>query len=105
MEIELHFPALPYDAVHAIFPAAETLTSPDSAVTTGLIRSMQQLNETIVMEQSIPHGKGACKLVLPDTALVGRSILSFAPTWQLWSGTSEDGSLRTMITGLQRVSW
>ena len=99
MQIEITFKAVPYDALLAIFPEAETHHSPDGRVTTGLVRSMYSLNTQLEMESVIPHGKGCCKLVLPDSALVGRSILSFTPTWQIWSKISETGALETLLSG------
>ena len=83
MQIKLSFKAIPYDAMVELFPVAETMTSPSGAVTTGLIRNMHTPNQQINMEKVLPHGKGCCKLVLPETAMVGRSVLSFSPNWQI----------------------
>ena len=100
MQIELSFKAIPYAAMLQVFPAAETHISPDRQVTIGLIRSMEVLNHEMKMETVLPHcGMGCCKLVLPETALVGRSVLSFAPTWQIWSKTHPSGVLETMLSG------
>ena len=98
MIIELTFKAIPYEAMLQVFPSCETHHSPDGAVTTGLIRSMGTLDSTIKMEQNMAHGLGCCKLVLPDTALVGRSILAFAPTFQIWTKVTEFGALETMLS-------
>ena len=99
MKIELSFKAIPYEAMLAIFPSAETLVSPEGNVTIGLIRSMATLNTEMNMESVLVHGKGCCKLAIPETALVGRSVLSFAPTWQIWSRTAQSGALETMLSG------
>ena len=98
MVIELAFKAIPYEAMIQLFPGSETHQAPTGNVTTGLTRSMYALNDQIQMENVLVHGKGCCKLVLPDAALVGRSILSFAPTLTIWSKTADSGALETILT-------
>ena len=99
MVIELSFKGIPYQAMLQIFSTAETHKSPEGDVTTGLIRSMAQLNQEIQMETVLAQGMGCCKLVLPGDALVGRSVLSFAPTWTIWSKTAPSGAVETILSG------
>ena len=61
----------------------ERHASPDGWTETGFVRSMERLNNLITMPEAM-FGVGCCKLVLPPDARVGRAILSFAPTWQVW---------------------
>lgn len=99
MKIELNFKAIPFSAMVRLFSGAETHTSPEGNVMVGLIRCMELLNDSMHMEEVLQNGMGCCKLVVPESALVGRSVLSFAPTWQIWSKASESGALETIISG------
>ena len=50
-----------------------------------VIRGMDDLFDSIAMETlpHMQHGLGCTKLVLPNSALVGRTLLSFAPTFRI----------------------
>ena len=84
MDVRLELQGIPASAFRCVYPEAVWLTSPDGSVETGLVRSMTTLNNMISMEHDLEHGLGCCKLVLPAEARVGRAIIAFAPTWQVW---------------------
>ena len=79
MQIELSYKAIPFEALLQVFHQAEPHWAADGMVATGLIRSMNVLNDQLKLENHLVHGRGCCKLVIPNSALVGRSILAMAP--------------------------
>ena len=65
---------------------------------------MEQLNQMLPMGSFLTHGVGCCKLILPESALVGRALIGFSPIFQIWCKAYPSGSARGLsyLDSLQR---
>ena len=100
MAVKVEFPGIPASGWKSLFPKLEWHLSPDGLTEVGVTLSPQVLNQALSMERIHAQAIGCCKLALPATALVGKSVLAFMPPFQVWCQTdaAESGSLQSILT-------
>ena len=68
------------------------------SVHVGLLQSPRKLNETLDMGKNMQYGNGSCKLAVPEKG-VARSIISYAPTFEVWHKAQIDGTMESVLSG------
>ena len=64
----------------------------------GLLQSPRKLNQTLDLGKNMQYGNGSCKLVVPEKG-VAKSIISYAPTFQVWHKAKADGTMESVLSG------
>ena len=99
MAVKVDFPGIPATGWKELFPSLEWHLSEDGATEVGMTLDPDILNQALSMERCSHYGLGCCKLVLPGSALVGRSCLAFVPPFQVWCNSeTESGALQSILT-------
>ena len=103
MELRLDFSSLPLMAWRMLFEQDSfewhSQRGPTKSTHVGIIRSPRQLNSLLDMGRQIEFGIGSCRLVVPPgTGQVGRSVIGYVPTFQLWHQALSDGTMTSVLT-------
>jgi hypothetical protein len=100
MEMKVDFPGITATGWRTIFPSFEWHVSEDLSTQVGLMLNPAGLNQALSMNVVNLEAVGCSKLVLPATALVGRSVLAYAPPFKVWcKEDAESGAVLSILTG------
>jgi hypothetical protein len=100
MEVKVEVPGIPACGWRTIFPSFQWHVSEDSLTEVGMTLEPTVLNQALSMATCSPQAVGCSKLVLPATALVGRSLLAYVPPFQVWcKREAESGAMQSILTG------